>query len=306
MQVVTPGVRHWMLAGALACAACSDSSGPSVIPSPSPISQAPPSTTPPSTTPPSTTPPVTTPPASSVACALGKGTLDTYCTRKSATFLPRVDAAIDQLTRERPQLFNLSEVAGPEGYRVLDVPGFYAGLTRNLQGMGFCTEIADGLVQLKDSNALSEGYDVLLSSEHLRRGAGSYRATCTPAAFPLDPEDVIAQVRVGFYGIRCGEDQTAPRNGDGILPMGCTGFVTATPKTRDGRDVASGIHGATITWKLLVGEGERVVKVDDVPDQPFNKIVYPEGNGYFTLCATVRSMEGCVAATVVPYATVVQ
>ena len=44
--------------------------------------------------------------------------------------------------------------------------------------------------------------------------------------------DVIDSVRVAFYGIRCVDGQTPPNNGLGKLPVGCSGFVTATPKMR--------------------------------------------------------------------------
>lgn len=64
-----------------------------------------------------------------------------------------------------------------------------AGLVATLRAMGLCAESdvddsSQSLLLVKDSNELSEEFDVLLSNGFMRRGGGSYRATCLPASFP--------------------------------------------------------------------------------------------------------------------------
>ena len=264
-----------------------------------------PSTLPPAATPtpassigsPTPTPaPVTNPGASS--CPLGKGTVDTQCNRTQPAFLSDVDAAIDQLVREKPQMFDTHDVAGPGEYKVKDIDGYIQGVVAIMQSKGFCAGYDLVELQVKNSNDFNDQYDILLGEGYIRRGLGSYRNTCSPAAFPLDPEDLIAQVRVGFYGFRCDDGIVVPRNGQGELPVGCTGFVTASPKNKNGDDVDSRIHGTQIQWRVEQ-DGNRV-RVDDVNNTPFNKNLVALEPGPFGLCAMVRGVEGCLHGEVVP------
>lgn len=231
-------------------------------------------------------------------CPYGKGTVDTTCVRGGPVFLEKVDAAISQLVQQRPELFNLEDATGPGGYRVLDSAQYYAGVVKNLEAMAFCATADNNMLQVKNSNEFSEDYDILLSTEHIRRGDGSYRATCNPPAFPLDAADLIDGVRVAFYGFDCPKGVEAPRNGLGQLPVGCAGFVTATPKTKDNKDVDPRVHGPDIQW--IHWEGHEQVKVEDFPGVPFNKIVDGVQEGSFRLCAVVKGVEGCLNGTVIP------
>ena len=120
-------------------------------------------------------------------------------------------------------------------------------------------------------------------------------ATPTPAA--LGPGS-IAYIRVGFYGVECYNGQTAPNNGAKKLPVGCFGYVTATPKQSNGSDVDSEEHGPDIAWELV--QGERQIKVMEVPSQKFNKVLKGRTPGAFSLCATVRTVTGCLDGEVVP------
>ena len=231
-------------------------------------------------------------------CPYGKGTVDTTCVRGVPVFLEKVDAAIDQLVQQRPELFNLEETAGPGSYRVLDSAQYYAGVVKNLEAMAFCATGENRMIQLKNSNEFSEDYDILLSTEHVRRGDGSYRATCNPPAFPVDAEDLIDGVRVAFFGFDCPEGVETPKNGMGRVPVGCVGFVTATPKTKDNHDVDPRVHGPDIQW--IHWEGHEQVKVEDFPGQTFNKVVVGVQEGGFRLCAVVKGVEGCLNGTVTP------
>lgn len=283
-------LRRWVLAAVITtCLACSGSP-----------TTPPPVTTPPVTTPPTTTPPVTTPPVVSQSCP--KGSVDTQCVRMAPSFLDELDRAIDKVVQDNPEIFNLNDTAGPGAYLVKDIDRFYEGVIRNLQAQSLCAGFDLKEVQVKRDNQFNDQYDIVLGSGHIRRGQGAYRSTCLPAAFPLDPEDVIAQVRVAFFGIRCPEGVTVPRNGENKLPVGCTGSVTASPKNKDGHDVDHRIHGDKIEWSFFQ-EGE-FAHLDDDPASDFNKFVTGRNaGGDFDLCAVVKEVRGCMrAAVVVPAA----
>ncbi|HET9316282.1 MAG TPA: hypothetical protein VFQ51_11880, partial [Vicinamibacteria bacterium] len=132
------------------------------------------------------------------SCPLGKGTVDTQCSRSTPSFLAEVDAAIDQLVQEKPEIFDTRDLAGPREYKVKDADAYYKGVAAILRTKGFCSDYDLVELQVKSTNDFNDQYDILISQGYVRRGAGSYRNTCSPAAFPLDPEDVIAQVRVAF------------------------------------------------------------------------------------------------------------
>jgi hypothetical protein len=231
-------------------------------------------------------------------CPYGKGTVDTTCVRGVPVFLEKVDAAIDQLVQQRPEIFELGDAAGPGGYRVLDADQYQAGVVKNLEAMAFCAAAENSQIELKNSNEFSEHYDILLSTQHIRRGEGSYRATCNPPAFPVDAADLIDGIRVAFFGFRCPEGVEVPRNGAGQLPVGCEGYVTATPKTKDNKDVDPRVHGPDIQW--IHWEGHEQVLVEDFPGVPFNKTLVGLEPGGFRLCAVVKGVEGCLNGTVIP------
>jgi hypothetical protein len=209
-----------------------------------------------------------------------------------------VDAAIDELVLQRPELFDLKRVVGENGYLVLDPEQFYLGVAGNLQAKGFCAGWDLKELQVKNDQAYSEQYDLILSNGHIRRGAGSHQATCQPASFPLEPAEIIDRVRVGFYSIQCEDGRTPPRNGEGLLPVDCTGYVTATPKKADDTDVDARIHGPEIEWQL-VSHGGRVI-VSNYSDIPFNKVVHGYSPGDVSLCATVQNHQGCLSIKVIP------
>jgi hypothetical protein len=49
--------------------------------------------------------------------------------------------------------------------------------------MGVCAIFDGEEIGVKNTNAFNDQYDIHLASGHVRRGEGSYRATCTPAQF---------------------------------------------------------------------------------------------------------------------------
>jgi len=254
-----------------------------------------PSTSPaPSVSPTPTPSPTSRPPVS--ACPYGKGTLSGRCDRDVPAFLDQVDEAIDQLVQQNPGIFRLA-TNGSGMHEVLDQEAFWTGVVANLQAMGFCANWDFAELQVKNGQEFSEQYDILLASGHIRRGDGSYRATCTPAVFPVEPADFIKSVRVAFFGIECKDGRTPPRNGEGLLPVGCVGYVTASPKDADNEDVDERITGHDIEWTLPPGNQ---VRVDDFPHVEFNKTLTGMEPGKFSLCATVLDVQGCLHGEVIP------
>ena len=126
----------------------------------------------------------------------------------------------------------------------------------------------------------------------------SPQATPAPAQEELPPS-TISYVRVGFFGINCGRGNPVPRNGERLLPRGCRGYVTATPKKANGSDVPLSVHGPDIEWFVLVGEEMIDVQQPTFPSD-FNKDVVGVRTGAFGLCATVREVTGCLMGSVIP------
>jgi hypothetical protein len=258
-----------------------------------------PPTVPSTTAPPVTTPPTTTPPVGGAGeCPLGKGTADTSCRTTSPTFVDQVDAAIDELVRQQPQIFDLNDQRGPGAYMVRDVNAYYAGVVKNLQTTGVCAGFDFEFLNVKNTNEFSDRYDIITSTGHARRGTGTYQGSCFPANFPVDAREVIAYIRVAFYGFGCPAGITPPHPANGKLPIGCEGYLTATPKDRNGEDVDSRIHGDNIVWKLEDGKG--VVDTHHHDGQPFNWTIEPRLLGTFRFCATLQGIQGCLNGEVIP------
>lgn len=120
----------------------------------------------------------------------------------------------------------------------------------------------------------------------------------SPVPTPTPDPGSIDAIRVGFFGIDCGKNEPVPGNGKKLLPKGCRGFVTATPKRKDNTDVPAEEHGPDIDWFMLYGE-EFVDVQEPTFKSDFNKDVVGEKVGGFGLCATVKGVTGCLAGQVV-------
>lgn len=238
--------------------------------------------------------------AASVCERIGDGSLKTACAKGNMALYGAVDGAIERLQQERPQLFNLDDMASPGSYRVVDVEGYYQGLVDRLSASGLCAQMdaTKTVLQVKADNESSEAFRVLTSKNFTARGIWTYQNTCTPASFPLAPADSIAYIRVSFFGFNCVPGTQAPDKADRKLPLACDGYLTATPKDPDGRDVPLKVHGGDVEWR--VKKGEEYVSLKQWPDQPFNQTVYPRTPGFFKLCATVQGQTGCLGVEVVP------
>jgi hypothetical protein len=274
--------------GALAC-----SSGRSPTSPPTPAGSTP-----------TTLPGPTPPPFQAVekGCTSGRGSATASCnrSRSGSGFLPDLDAAIDQVVREHPDYFNLNEQQGGGGYRLLNRNGYISAVIAALGKRGLCAavDMFGELLMVKRGDDQSEEFTIDTSRGFLRRGEGSYGATCTPAAFPLEARDVVVKMFVGLYGFQCDPGFVPPHPDAKQLPLSCLGFVTATPKDVNLRSVPPEVHGSGIEW--FVRNGEHRIEVSDEPSSTFNKVLRPLGTGEFSICAVVLGVTACLNGEVVP------
>jgi hypothetical protein len=108
------------------------------------------------------------------------------CSREQAPrFYHQVEAAIDYVLENRPELFDFNDTATRTNWpRVLNLPAYQQAVADNLIEQGLCAK-DDRLeeIAVKVENARSEQYDVQLADTWVRRGGGIYRTSCYPAAF---------------------------------------------------------------------------------------------------------------------------
>ena len=259
-------------------------------------------TSPPTTSPTTTVAPAPAPtPVGPPGCPLGFGSGRHTCQGDVPSLLPSLDAAIDKLVAEQPQLFNLDDPPSVGGYLIYDVNAFYDGVIANLQAQGLCaqTDSFRERISLKDSNDYDETYDIVSAQARIRRGPVTYINTCTPAHFPLSPDDAVASVAVSFFRINCPMGGTPPPTGLNQLPMECVGTITATPRDASGNKLPPDLHGSEVTWFFRAGEAT-VVNASPDEDVVFNLRLYPREVGEFSICATVKGRTGCLNGRVVP------
>lgn len=148
-------------------------------PTPAPTATAPPV---PGTSPtPGPTP--TPPPPSGGSCSLGPGDPNYSCSRTSNTFLADVDTAIDRVVDSKPHLFDTNEKVCNTCYRIKDHDAYVAAVETEMRRMGYCAHYDGEELAVKNTNDFNDQYDISTSRGFIRRGDGSYRATCWPAWF---------------------------------------------------------------------------------------------------------------------------
>lgn len=137
--------------------------------------------------------PKTPQPVGAAICALGKGSDNAVCKKGSAQFAAAVDGAIDYVIEHAPTIFDLTQETAPgtREYKVLNADAYLAGVLDRLRSASFCADLdytTLKLIEIKSSNDYSEQYEVLLNGFVQRAPGGSYKKTCLPASFPVDPD----------------------------------------------------------------------------------------------------------------------
>jgi hypothetical protein len=124
-------------------------------------------------------------PPAEASCPL-PSSAEIACGREpSGRYRDDVEAAIVQIQKDKPELFNFDETAAGTNWPALkDIDGYTSGLVAILTQKGYCARFDGEEIALKrDSNTSSEQYDVDFQHKYIRTGAGIYRASCYPAAF---------------------------------------------------------------------------------------------------------------------------
>jgi hypothetical protein len=125
-------------------------------------------------------------PPSHAGCSLPPSNL-VACGRSPAggQYYAVVEAAIDQLYEERPELFDPTKFAAGQGHPLIKDPAAYhEAMVQILRDRGFCAIFDGEEIQMKQgSNEFSEHYDVNYQDTYVRRGLGIFRGSCHPAAF---------------------------------------------------------------------------------------------------------------------------
>ena len=103
----------------------------------------------------------------------------------SSQFGDQVNAAIQRLMDQQPDIF--------DGIAIRDIPSYRVGVLRNLEAAGLCAQWdvdneGHREIMVKSSNDFSEQYHVSTSSGTVRWAPGAFRATCYPANFPVNPK----------------------------------------------------------------------------------------------------------------------
>jgi hypothetical protein len=106
------------------------------------------------------------------------------CGRETGRFYADVEAAIDRVLADKPQIFDFTDVPkGTNWPKILDQDAYLAGVIGFLTAKGYCARWDGRELQLKNTSNYNEQYAIILSFIWIRRGEGIYRSTCWPSAF---------------------------------------------------------------------------------------------------------------------------
>jgi hypothetical protein len=136
----------------------------------------------------------TPPPVGSVPCGIGDGVSRpfTNCLRRpSIQHLGAVDAALQRVITEHPEVFDLTNEARPGTgeFKVKDRDAYTAWVLEALREAGFCADrdyTSLELIQVKNHHNHSEDFDIYSDTGYMLRGRPSYVQGCQPASFPVD------------------------------------------------------------------------------------------------------------------------
>jgi hypothetical protein len=124
------------------------------------------------------------PPPSSQGCSLPAGQWNENCSMQTQSFLSRVEAAIDEVIRTDPQVFDTTRTRGCGNcYFVRDPTRYVNRVAQAITRNGVCGYYDGEELGVKNSNSFNDQYDILTSDMFIRRQGGSYRSTCRPAWF---------------------------------------------------------------------------------------------------------------------------
>lgn len=123
----------------------------------------------------------TAPPAPA-GCALPPS-VEVSCGDPESRFLDEMLAAIDQVQKDKPQLFDFSDRSQQGWPRVKDLPEYYRSIIEIFAAQGMCGRFDGEEIAIKRTNDFTEHFDVNYQDKYVRKGSGIYRGACYPAAF---------------------------------------------------------------------------------------------------------------------------
>jgi hypothetical protein len=125
-----------------------------------------------------------TPPPSPAGCNL-PASREIACGREAeGRFYGDVEGGIQELLKTRPEIFDPEDLSPGQGWpRVKDFDAYYAGMLAHLVAKGYCALFDGEEIQVKRTNDFTEHYDINYADRYIRRGPGTYRGICYPAAF---------------------------------------------------------------------------------------------------------------------------
>ena len=121
--------------------------------------------------------------AGSFSCPLPKMPDHGDCRNAQSEFAGNVLQAIENLIRDKPQLFDVYDRAGCDTcVRLVDGPGFERAMVAEMGKMGLCAQ-CDEECGVKNTNAWNEQFKLSNSTGYLLKPEKYYKVTCFPAAF---------------------------------------------------------------------------------------------------------------------------
>ena len=101
------------------------------------------------------------------------------CDKSASRLGDAVNAALDRVLRERPDLFDFNDVNG--GPKILKYDAYMTAVVAAIGETGLCGRIdPEGEIGLKQDNTHSEQWILWTSSSYVRR---KYVMACSPATF---------------------------------------------------------------------------------------------------------------------------
>lgn len=117
--------------------------------------------------------------------------------------------------------------------------------------------------------------------------------TTGPGGTPVPSGGPIAFVAVGFFGGVC---RTGVIRNGVPLPVDCRGDITATPKDVAGNKLEPTVHGFECVWS---NDNPSAVTIFVDGENQFNAVLVTRAPGIAHVCATVRTVTGCMTVEVV-------
>lgn len=140
--------------------------------------------TPPVQPTPAPTPSAAPTPALTAGCNLpALPDLKNQCPKLTPELWQFVENAIQKTIQDHPTYFDFSEDLGGGAYKVLNRDGYIKSVVADIQAQGICAREEIEEIQVKNSNAFNEQYNIWVSSGHVRHGPRAYITTCFPAQF---------------------------------------------------------------------------------------------------------------------------